>query len=31
LYLLLGFEPLIAGDADRAAWDHVNRLLSGLA
>lgn len=29
LYLQLGFEPLVRGDAEREVWERVIRLLSG--
>ena len=29
LYLQLGFEPLVAGEPERAVWERVLRLLSG--
>jgi GNAT superfamily N-acetyltransferase len=29
LYLQLGFEPLVTGDAERAVWERVIRLLRG--
>lgn len=31
LYLQLGFEPLVKGDAEREEWERVLRLLSGEA
>jgi GNAT superfamily N-acetyltransferase len=31
LYLQLGFEPLVTGDAEREVWERVLRLLSGEA
>jgi len=31
LYLQLGFEPLVTGDAEREVWERVMRLLSGEA